>query len=152
MTRRQSREQGSVTLEIVIAVPVLLTAVLITLNAALWYHARNIALSAAQEGVRTARAHNANPTTSGSNALEFARDTGDGFLLSPAVDTSGTTGTTIVVRVSGKAVTLVPGLNLTVSQVARGTRERFTTPTLSLMNLSADPHEGQAETGPGEKR
>lgn len=126
VSRRARTDQGSVTLETVIAFPVAMLAVLLTLNAALWYHARNIALAAAQEGVRTARAYHAAPGKAGTTAVSFARTTGNGLLLSPAADTSGSTATTIVVRVKGSAVSLVPGLHLGVDQVARGPVERWT--------------------------
>lgn len=119
-------DRGSVTLETVIAVPVALLAVLLTINAALWFHARNTALAAAQEGVRAARAYGANPAQANGTALTFARSNGEGFLQSPSVDTSGSTATTIVVRVRGTAISLVPGLQLRVDQVARGPVERFT--------------------------
>jgi Flp pilus assembly protein TadG len=122
-------DRGSITLETVIAFPVAMLLVLLTINAALWYHARNTALAAAQEGVRTGRAFGANPGQGGTTALSFARSSGNGFLLSPRVDTSGSTATTIVVRVQGGAVSLVPGLHLGVDQVARGPVERFTTPS-----------------------
>jgi Flp pilus assembly protein TadG len=128
MGRRHLTDHGSITLETAIAVPVVLLAVLLTINAALWYHARNTALAAAQEGVRTARAHGSGPGQAFSSALAYAKTTGDGFLLSPTVDTSGTSATTIVVRVRGQAVSLVPGLRLSIDQVARGPVERFTTP------------------------
>ncbi|WP_243719776.1 TadE family protein [Actinomadura sp. KC06] len=124
-----ANDRGSITLETVIAVPVALLAVMLIINAALWYHARNTALAAAQEGVRTARAYGANPAQADATALAFARSNGEGFLQSPSVDTSGSTTTTIVVRVRGTAVSLVPGLHLEVNQVARGPVERFTTPS-----------------------
>jgi hypothetical protein len=127
-------DRGSITLETVIAVPVALLAILLTINAALWFHARNIALAAAQEGVRTARAYGASPGRANATALSFARSSGDGFLLDPRVDTSSSTATTIVVRVQGSAISLVPGLHLRIDQVARGPVERFTVPSESAIS------------------
>jgi Flp pilus assembly protein TadG len=129
VTDHTDSDRGSITLETVIAFPVAMLLVLLTINAALWYHARNTALAAAQEGVRTGRAFGANPGQAGTTALSFARSSGSGFLLSPRADTSGSTATTIVVHVRGNAVSLVPGLHLGVDQVARGPVERFTTPS-----------------------
>ena len=146
MGRRHTTDQGSITLETVVAVPVVLLAVLLTINAALWYHARNIALASAQEGVRTARAHGSSPSQANSTALGYAKTTGDGFLLSPTVDTSGTNSTTIVVRVRGQAVSLIPGLSLSVDQVARGPVERFTTPAVGF----ASAENASAMNPPGE--
>jgi hypothetical protein len=135
----QPTDRGSVTLETVIVFPLALLAVLLTINAALWYHARSIALAAAQEGVRVGRAYGANPHNASSTALSFARTTGDGLLLSPAADIGGTNSQTVVVHVTGHAPSLVPGLNLTVSQVARGPIERFTIPTRGFTNPDANP-------------
>jgi hypothetical protein len=119
-------DTGSITLEIVIAFPVAMLGVLLTINAALWYHARNIALAAAQEGVRTSRAYHASPVQGATTAITFARATGRGLLLAPSADTHGSTPTTVVVHVHGQAVSLVPGLHLNIDQVARGPVERFT--------------------------
>ncbi|WP_329242900.1 pilus assembly protein [Actinoallomurus sp. NBC_01490] len=123
------RDTGSITLEIVIAFPVAMLGVLLTINAALWYHARNIALAAAQEGVRTGRAYHANPAQGATTAITFARTSGRGLLLGPSADTHGSTPTTVVIHVRGQAVSLVPGLHLNIDQVARGPVERFTTET-----------------------
>lgn len=122
-------DTGAVTLELVIAFPSVLLAVLLTINAALWYHARNIALAAAQEGVRAGRAYDGNINNgraTRATAATFVRTTGGGFLLAPHVDTSGSTSHTVIVHVTGKTVSLIPGLHLGVSQVARGPVERFT--------------------------
>jgi Flp pilus assembly protein TadG len=129
MRRRATADEGSITLETVIAFPVAMLAVLLTINAALWYHARNTALAAAQEGVRAGRAYGANLTQANTTAMSFARTTGDGFLLRPSADTDGSSTTVIVVHVRGEAVSLIPGLHLGISQLARGPVERFTVPT-----------------------
>jgi Flp pilus assembly protein TadG len=126
--RRRLGDDGSITLETVIAFPIVLTLVLLTINAALWYQARSTALAAAQEGVRAGRAFHANPQIATTTALSFARTTGNGFLFSPDVNTNGSTATTLVVHVHGSAVSLVPGLHLAIDQVARGPIERFTSP------------------------
>lgn len=126
---RRCADEGSIALETVIAFPAAMLAVLLTLNAALWYHARNTALAAAQEGVRVGRAYGHHPANGAATALAFTRTAGNGFLLSPMVDTNGSNATTVVCRVRGKAVSLIPGLHLSVDQVARGPVERFTTET-----------------------
>jgi Flp pilus assembly protein TadG len=121
-------DDGSITLETVIAFPIVMTLVLLIINTALWYQARSTALAAAQEGVRAGRAFHAGPQTASTTALSFARTTGNGFLLSPHADTGGSTPTTIVVHIHGSAVSLIPGLHLDINQVARGPIERFTSP------------------------
>jgi Flp pilus assembly protein TadG len=137
---RLNDDHGAITLETVIAVPVLLTAVLGTVNAALWYHARNIALASAQEGVRIARAYGSH-NNGAATAISFAHSTGDGFLLSPTAETSGSNATTVVIRVTGQSVSLIPFVHTKVSQVARGPREKFTTPS-GAFNPATAPDAG----------
>lgn len=126
--RKHATDHGSSTLEMVIGFPIVLTLVLLIVNTALWWHARDTAMAAAQEGVRTGRAYGAHASDGRTTALSFARTVGDGVLLAPAVSTRGSNAQTVVVRVSGLSVSLVPFLHLTVNQVARGPVERFTAP------------------------
>lgn len=112
----------------VIAFPVVLTLVLLIVNTALWWHARDTAMAAAQEGVRTGRTYGGHIGDGHTTALAFSRTVGDGVLIAPSVSTNGSNAQTVVVRVSGRSVSLIPFLHLTVNQVARGPVERFTTP------------------------
>lgn len=125
---KHATDHGSSTLEMVIGFPIVLTMVLLIVNTALWWHARDTAMAAAQEGVRTGRAYGAHANDGRTTALAFARSVGDGVLISPAVTTNGSNAETVVVRVTGRSVSLVPFLHLTVDQVARGPVERFTAP------------------------
>jgi hypothetical protein len=107
--------------------PALLLALALATQTCLWYLARTTALSAAQEGVRAARAENALPSAGQQAALDFARRAGSGFLDQPTAQVSSDAAT-LQVRVNGTVPSFVPGLTLHISQVARGARERFTTP------------------------
>ena len=95
-------------------------------RAPLWFHARNVALSAAEEGVRVSRSHD-DPGDGIQAALRFATESGDGILLGPDAALGGDADT-IEITVTGEAVSLLPGLTLTISQTARAPRERFTVP------------------------
>ncbi|WP_327591323.1 pilus assembly protein (plasmid) [Nonomuraea sp. NBC_00507] len=122
-----SRERGSETVGAVIMLPVLFLAILVSLQTGLWFLARSTALAAAQEGVRAARSHNA-PLVSGKSTAEaFAAEVGDGLLDNVRVRARAV-GSDIDVQVSATVPSLIPGLTLSVSQGARGPRERFTTP------------------------
>lgn len=124
---RRRGEGGQATLQTVVVFPAVLLIIGVVLQTALWFTARNTALHAAREGVRAARVQHATPGQGRAAALQFARQVGSGMLLSPGVRVTRA-GSTLVVRVTGAAPTFVPGLHLTVSQVARGPVERFTTP------------------------
>jgi Flp pilus assembly protein TadG len=122
----QPRDRGALALELLIVFPAVLLAVLAALSAGLWFHAKNVALSAAEEGVRVARGHD-NPGDGVQAARAFAVQSGDGILLRPEVVLGGDADT-IEITVNGEAVSLVPGLTLSISQTARAPRERWTAP------------------------
>ncbi|WP_131740479.1 pilus assembly protein [Actinomadura roseirufa] len=87
--------------------------------------AREVALAAAQEGLRVARARHGTRHQGHAAAQAFARR--EPVLQTPTVTVSG--GTTLAVRVTGHAPSLLPGVHIAVARTARGARERFTTPT-----------------------
>jgi Flp pilus assembly protein TadG len=122
-----ARERGGVTVEYAVLFPVLLVLLLSSVQAAMWWHARNIALAAAQAGVNAGRATGAGPTQAVPAARSFAERAGGSLT---AVTTAGSTATTIRVQVSLTAprVLPIPGLALRVTQTALAGRERFTTP------------------------
>ena len=68
------------------------------------------------------------PAAGRSAATNFAQRSASGYLLGPSASTAGSSATTIVITVSGHVPSLVPGVPITVSQVAEAPVERFTTP------------------------
>lgn len=86
--------------------------------------ARDVAQSAAEEGLRVARARQGTLTQGRATAALFARR--EPVLQTPDVTVSGSN--TIVVRVTGRAPSLLPGVDIPVSRAVRAARERFTTP------------------------
>jgi Flp pilus assembly protein TadG len=124
---RDHPERGSETLSFVIVFPVLLLVILVTLQTALWFLGRSTALAAAQEGVRAARSGNAPAGAGSTAATAFATEVGQGMLDDVRVDVRST-AVDIEVEVTGSVPSLVPGLQFTVVQLARGAKERFTTP------------------------
>ncbi|MFG1697252.1 TadE/TadG family type IV pilus assembly protein [Nonomuraea sp. NPDC049309] len=120
------RERGSATLEAALVYPAVLLLVLLTLNTALWFHARTLAMAAAQEGLRAGRAFDSSLSAGQATAERFIRQAGGSFLTHPKVAITRDANT-VEVSVSGQAISLVPLLNLTVTQVARAPIERWTT-------------------------
>jgi Flp pilus assembly protein TadG len=120
------RERGSGTLEAALVYPAVLLLVLLTLNTALWFHARTLAMAAAQEGLRAGRAHGSSLSAGQATAERFIHQVGGSFLTHPKVAVIRDTNT-VEVSVSGQAIALVPLLTLTVTQVARAPVERWTT-------------------------
>lgn len=122
------RERGLITLEIAILFPVLLAVIVAIVQYGLWYHARSLALAAAQQGVTAARTYTAEPAAGTQAAREFL-DTHAADTLTSVTITTATAGPGQVgVQVSGRAMSIVPGIpGLDVTQSAAGPIERFTT-------------------------
>ncbi|MHB1615126.1 MAG: TadE/TadG family type IV pilus assembly protein [Actinomycetes bacterium] len=127
--RRPDGERGSFTLELAVLFPVFLLLVLVIVQAALYFFARSIALSAAQRGADTARLQGHNPAEGLTAATRFATEQGNGVLTALAISTAGSTATQVSVTVTGRALTIVPGLGFTIRQVATAPRETYTTAT-----------------------
>lgn len=122
------RDRGALTLSYVIVVPVFLLALMIITQLAMWYLARNAALAAARQGVDAARVQPVSTAAGVTAAVRFARASASGYLLGPRATPAGSSATTIVITVTGRVPSLVPGLPITVTQVAHAPVERFTTP------------------------
>jgi Flp pilus assembly protein TadG len=122
------RDAGALTLSYVIVVPVFLAALMIIVQGSLWYLAREAALAAARQGADAARVLHAPPGAGSRAALAFARSAGHGYLIDPKASAGGSTAVTVQITVTGQVPDLVPGLPMSVSQVARAPVEKFTTP------------------------
>jgi Flp pilus assembly protein TadG len=123
-----ARDAGSASVEIAILFPVVLLVVTAIVQCGLWFHARSIALAAAQEGVTAARLYEAGPTAGPERARAFVEAHGSDS-LSDVVATATSPGPEqIGVQVTGRALSILPGVaGLTVTQSAEGPIERFTT-------------------------
>ncbi|TDD87351.1 pilus assembly protein [Actinomadura darangshiensis] len=118
------RDKGSATVATAITFPVVGLLFLALAQAVMVSVARDVAQAAAEEGLRVARARQGSFAGGRAAAASFARD--EPILEAPDVTVSG--ANTITVRVVGRAPSLLPGVNIGVSQTVRGARERFTTP------------------------
>ncbi|MET7621938.1 TadE family protein [Streptomyces sp. NPDC005408] len=112
-----------------IVFPFIILLTIAVVQVGMWFHARNIALTAAREGVSAGRAYQASPSDGAARAREaLTRIAGDS-LRDSGVSTAGSTADTMQVTVTGTAPSMLPGISgLRVSQSASGTRERWTTP------------------------
>ncbi|MGW7063531.1 TadE family protein [Streptomyces sp. NPDC054904] len=116
-------------MQMAIVFPFVILITVAVVQAAMWFFARNIALTAAREGVAAARVYQAPESAGAARAREtLGRIAGDS-LSDPTVSTTGSTATEVRVTVTGTAPSLIPGLSgLSVSQSAGAPRERWTTP------------------------
>lgn len=124
------RDRGSISLEIAILGPVLLLLIFTIVQFGLWFYARNLALAAAQEGVTAARAYGASPGAGVTRARTFLDQQAGDSLTQTVATSSGSTATRVRIEVTGRALSIIPGLpGLQVTQSADAPVERFTTAT-----------------------
>jgi hypothetical protein len=122
---RAGDESGDVSLAVLI--PSMLVLTFGALNAAWWFHARDIAIASAREGVAQGRVVGADPDAAARTATDFAQRTGRGVLSSVTVDRSGTSTTDVCVQVRASVPLFIPLIpDSHVSQRACSPRERFT--------------------------
>lgn len=118
-------ERGSTSLELTILFPVLLLLVFALVQFGLWFHARGLALAAAQEGVSAARLYQATPGAGVDRATDFLTAHGSDTLLEAQVN-DGSSALRVRIEVTGRALSVLPGVSgLSVSQHAEGPVERF---------------------------
>ncbi len=127
MVRRSVDEQGSATLEIAVLFPAVLLATFGLIQGALYFHARDVALAAATDGLTAARGRTGSGEEGRQAASAFVQRAGGGDVLLGSSVSSFRTATTATVTVTGRTLSLVPGLpGWVVSQTASGPVERFT--------------------------
>jgi Flp pilus assembly protein TadG len=128
LRRRFRHDSGALVLTYVIIVPVFMLAIMVIIQGALWYLAREAALAAARQGADAARIPGAAPGAGAHAALAFARRDASGYLLGPAATGMGSTATTIQITVTGHVPTFVPGLVISISQAVQAPAEQFVAP------------------------
>ncbi|MEU1084292.1 TadE family protein [Streptomyces sp. NPDC005908] len=126
--RRWADDRGDASIQMAIVYPFVLLAAIAVIQASMWYYARQIALTAAREGVTAARTYQAGPADGTARARQvLGRIAGDS-LRSVSVSASSD-GERVRVQVSGVAQSLLPGVpGLTITQSASGPAERWVEP------------------------
>ncbi|GJF26465.1 TadE family protein [Streptomyces sp. HO565] len=126
--RRWADDRGDASIQMAIVYPFVLLATIAVIQASMWYYARQIALTAAREGVTAARAYQAGPSDGTARAREVLGRTAGDSLRSPSI-TAGSNGERVRVQVSGIAQSMIPGIpGLTITQSASGPVERWVQP------------------------
>ncbi|ROO52585.1 TadE-like protein [Micromonospora sp. Llam0] len=129
---QHARDRGAAPVELAILLPAILLLLFASIQVAALFLARTVALSAAQQAVTAERGYdalgsgNADTGVGAQRAAAFLADAGDWLdpdpLPEPSVDPDGRY---VSYTVSGKALSLVPGVTFTVSETANGEIERF---------------------------
>ncbi|MET7930860.1 TadE family protein [Streptomyces sp. NPDC005349] len=112
-----------------IVFPFVLLLTVAVVQASMWYYARQIALTAAREGLSAARSYQASPGDGAARARDVLNRTAGDSLMSSSVSTTGSGAQRIRIEVSGTAQSMLPGVpGLRISQSASGTTERWSKP------------------------
>src|SRR6188472_4000231 len=100
---RRHDERGSVSIELVILLPALFAVMFLGMQAALFYHARTVAIAAAQEGARAAGGETGQAADGVSAASSFIADAGGNDVLTGTSATANRTATRVTVTVTGRS-------------------------------------------------
>lgn len=122
------RERGSVTIELIILLPTLFAVMFLGLQAALFHHARAVAIAAAQEGAHAAAAEHGRQSDGITAATAFIDDAGGRDVLTTSHATATRTTTTVTVTVRGRSLSVIPGWSPIVVQSASLPVEKLTAP------------------------
>ena len=120
-------DRGAGSVEVAVLAVVVLMLVFTIIQTGLFFHARKVAQSAARQGVDTGRQFGSTPGDGVAQAEGFLAKFG-GSVRGASVSSAGSTAQEIHITVTGHVATLVPGLELTVTQDAHGPIERWTNP------------------------
>ena len=115
-------------IELVVILPALFAVMFLGVQAALYYHARTVAIAAAQEGARAAGAERGRTSDGIRAAHAFIADAGGNDVLPGASVSGDRTATVATVRVVGKSLSVIPGWTPVVRQSASVPVERLTAP------------------------
>ncbi|MGZ6583126.1 MAG: TadE/TadG family type IV pilus assembly protein [Solirubrobacteraceae bacterium] len=124
--RAHGNERGSVTIEHLILLPALFAILFLGVQAALYYHARTVAIAAAQEGARAAGAEQGRESDGITAASGFITEAGGSGVIKGATATARRTATTATVTVRGTSLSVIPGWHPAITQSASVAVERLT--------------------------
>lgn len=111
--------------EMVLLVPAVMLMLFLGVQAAVYHHARALALAGAQEGARVAAGEQSSAPAGAAAAKAWLADTAGTALT--GVEATGTrTAQTATVTVTGQAPSLIPGWQAVVRQSATLPTERLT--------------------------
>ena len=117
-------ERGAASVELVVAMPLLLLLLLVIAQVALWLHATHVAQVTASEALAVTRVEGGTVTGGQAEAERILRQLGSGPLHSPHTTVRRDLDDAAV-TVEGTVTAVIPFLNLTAVGEATGPVERF---------------------------
>jgi Flp pilus assembly protein TadG len=117
-------DAGGATVELVIAVPLLLFIVMFVIQAGVWMHATHVAQAAATRAANAAARYQSSSAAGQDAGKQTLAAIGSGVLKEPSVSVTRT-ATEVRVEIVGTAATVVPGISWTVRATVVRPVERF---------------------------
>jgi Flp pilus assembly protein TadG len=117
-----------VSIELVVLLPALFAVMFLGMQAALYYHARTVAITAAQEGARAAGSEHGQASDGHLAARKFVATAGGDSVLQRSRTAVDLTSTTATVTVQGVSLSVIPGWKPAIRQSASVPVERLTAP------------------------
>jgi len=111
----------------VIMLPLLFSVMFLGLQAALFYHARTVAIAAAQEGARAAGSETGSASEGIAAASAFVAKAGGPDIIEGTTVSATRSTTTATVTVRGTSLSVIPGWSPGIAQSATVPVERLTT-------------------------
>lgn len=124
--RRCRGERGSLSIQMIVLMPLMFLAMFTGVQAALYYHARTVAIAAAQEGAREAGSENGSRESGIGAARDFISQAGGSDTLSDSSVSGSRGATTATVTVSGHSLSVIPGWKVRITQSSSVPVERLT--------------------------
>jgi Flp pilus assembly protein TadG len=128
LLRRGRGSRGGATVELMIAVPLLMLLVFGVIQFALWSHAVHVARSIAAQALASARVQGGSVASGQAQAALVIDHLGRGVLVNPQVEVTRSAEVARV-EVRGAAEAVLPGLRLPVHAEVQGPVEKFRPPT-----------------------
>jgi hypothetical protein len=121
-------DRGANPVELAVVMPAILVLLFGSIQVAAWFVARATALNAAQSAVNAQRVHQAPPGAGEARAIAFLTAAGDWLVgWDEPGPTCVTSAAEVTCTVTGRSLSIVPGVEFAVRQTAHGTVERWTT-------------------------
>jgi len=126
---RLGGDRGDASIEMAIILPIVIMLSLLAAQACMWYYAREVAQSAAREGVTAGRTYKTPLRDGTARAAQVAHQLGGNSLLDVGVSSGGSTADRVTITVTGHAPSVIPLLSgPSITQTASGPRENWTRP------------------------
>jgi Flp pilus assembly protein TadG len=124
--QRRRDERGALAIEMVLLMIGLFTLMFLGLQAGLYYHARSVAIAAAQEGAREAGSQHGSQASGVAAAQQFLSQAGGPGVIVNTNVTGSRSATTATVTVTGVSMSVIPGVEVQINQSASVPVERLT--------------------------